>query len=188
MNSSALPYKTLASKLKAAPKQTEPELYQLVANLPFEFRPAMAYLFLGFITFMILDEVEQKLILVGYSDTEHYQMAVAGYSFDPADFSVPIDDPHNDFAVAVRTGQPIFPSDWSSVQRSEASTEITKMNQASSGITHFSIYPLRGDRRGTLMYNFYDFDHDDELKAAQLDFMEQYTELVSSWMENKLES
>lgn len=150
----------------------------LVVNEPFrQAALAMAELFLGFICLYVVDG--EDLRLVAASDTEYYHLAVSSYpAFDPANFSLPLSQTDNDIVRAVLTNKPVHTDDWSSVKRPAAAAETVRLNQASSGIAMAYSYPLSGPKPGVLMYNFYQYA--EAIGSAQLQFMEQYTELVSA--------
>jgi len=152
-------------------------LYKHVVNAPFEYPVATAFLFLGFISFFLVDEAKSLIRLVGVSDTEYYRLSVADYPFRPSAFTVRLDNPDNAIATAVREDKIVPLHDWGKLRRPRARDEAVRLNQASAGIGYSVLYPLPGSVRGALLYNY--FQYQDAIGDDQRNFMEAYTNLVA---------
>jgi hypothetical protein len=177
-----VPYEQLQEALSAAKDRAE--LYQVIATAPFTHKVEMALLFLGFISFFILDDTKQTVRLVAVSDTEYYQMSVQGYNFDLASYVVPLDDSKNSIAKAIKTGKPQSTTDWGVLGRTRAE-DAARFNQANSGIAYTAVYPFSGKLRGALMYNYYQYQ--DAIGPQQHEFMKRYTIMVSSALDKNYE-
>jgi len=176
-----IPYDELANSLRIA--SSDAQLYQAIANAPFEYPAETAQLFLSFITFCLVDELRHELFLAGTSDTEGYRLSIQGYDFDPASYRIPLDDPKSTLIKAISSGRPQTTKDWSSLSRPEASEETVRLNQATSGITYSEVYSLSGKVRGTLMYNF--IQYQGSIGPEQREFMERYTALVTTELDSR---
>lgn len=180
-------FDTLTDKLRLSldAAQTPDALAEAVANAPFEFAVEMAFIFLGFISFFLVDEERQEISLPGVSDNEFYHDSIKGYSFDPALFRVKLDDPRNAIARSIRENKEIRTEDWEEIRRPEAKDGVARINQASAGIGYSVIRPLTGAVRGAIMFNYYQYQDDNSAEAD--DFMEHYTQLVSEVYDQALE-
>jgi hypothetical protein len=178
---SAASYQDLRQTLMAA---KSPRAYAAtVVNAPYDLLPLqMAELFLGFICLYLVEGDEVRFLAA--SDTEYYQLAIKDYpAFDPNDFRLPLGDTSNDIVRAVVEQKPIHSVDWNNVKRHEAAPETVRLNQATSGIATAYIYPFKTQhQRGALMFNYYQYA--EAIGQAQLDFMQHYTDLVSSALIN----
>jgi hypothetical protein len=92
-----------------------------------------------------------------------------------------MEESENDIVKAVSSNKVIHTNDWSRVRRPKASAETVRLNQASSGIAATYSYPLNGEHRGVMMYNFYQYI--DSIGDDQMNFMQRYTELVSKYLD-----
>jgi len=172
--SQAMPYTQLKRRLSLA--SSTDDLYDLVANAPFDYTVETALLFLGFISFFLVDEKAQVVRLAGVTHNEHYEMSIRGYAFNPKTFKLSLNETDNSIVKAIISGQKTGTGDWTTIKRSQANDEATRLNQANSGIASSVIYPLSGKRRGAIMYNF--FQYSEDMGAEQQEFMEYYTRLV----------
>jgi hypothetical protein len=174
---SEIDYASLASELSHYP--TKQAMLQATVDAPFiKLKVEMAMLFLGFISFFLVDEAHKKVYLAGTSDTEHYHLSVKDYPFDPKKFRLDLNDKKNHIVQAIVDKKVVHNNDWGQVSRPEAAVETVRLNQATSGISAVYIYPLTGKKRGALMYNFFQFG--DGISKQQLEFMRRYTDMVSA--------
>jgi hypothetical protein len=171
----AFPYADMQQELKAA--RSSQASHDAIANVPFHHQLESALLFLGFITFFLVDEAKQLVRIAAVSDNEYYDMAVSGYNFDPKKFTLSLDDADNSIVKSILSGKPETTIDWDTIKRPQADNEAARLNQASSGIACTVVYPLTGSKRGALMYNY--FQYQDGVGEQQQDFMETYTDIVS---------
>jgi hypothetical protein len=153
-------------------------LYKHIVNAPFEYPVATAFLFLGFISFFLVDEPKALIRLAGVSDTEYYRLSVADYPFRPSAFTVRLDNADNAIAAAIREAKVVPLHDWGKLRRPRARDEAVRLNQASAGIGYSVLYPLPGTVRGALLYNY--FQYQDAIGDDQRDFMKAYTNLVAN--------
>jgi hypothetical protein len=151
-------------------------LYQLVANAPFSHDRDMGLLFLGFISFFVVDD-DRIVRLVGVTDNDYYRDSVRGYNFKTYDYRVPLSAKGNTIVKAIKTGKPIKSSDWDTFRRPGIGKGPARLNQANSGIGHTVVYPLKGKTKGALMFNF--FQYPELVGQAQDEFMRRYTAIVS---------
>lgn len=186
--SPTIDFESLSDKLRAVfdSTQTPEALYEAVANAPFESAVEMAFIFLGFICFYLVDEDQQQIYLAGVSDNDFYHESVSGYNFDPALFRIQLDDPKNLIARSIRQNGEVRTEDWEDLSRPEAKDGAARINQATAGIGYSIIRPLTGKNRGAVMFSYYQYqDHDD---TQSCDFMERYTKLVSEACDQLLEA
>jgi hypothetical protein len=169
-------YDSLAALLAAATPTKNPAA---VVDVPFAHKVGMAYLFLGFICFYLVDETKKQLQLVAASGTEEYQRAVETYNFNPDDFHLCLEnDQENTLVQAVITESPKDTNDWTTLSRKGSLPEQVRLNQASSGIAYSAIYPFSTPKRGVLMYSFYQYP--DKINDSQRTFMKKYTALAAA--------
>jgi hypothetical protein len=151
---------------------------QAVVNAPFEQKLETAYLFLGFISFYLVDPGSKLVRLSAVSDTEAYRLAVNGYKFEPDKFSLSLTaDKNNDIVKAVRSNKPVDNIDWTGLSRREADPEQARLNQANSGIAYSAIYPLAVPGGGALLFCYYQYQ--ENIGEAQHSFMADYARMVS---------
>jgi len=167
-------YKELGQALAAA--KSKRELHRLIVEAPFVHNVAMALLFLGFITFFLVNDEEHNIAIAAVTDNDYYHMSVQGYAFDPSQYKLHLDDASNSIAQAIRKGKPVSTGNWDSLRRPEVSDGVARLNQANSGINYSSVYPLQGKVKGALLYNFFQYDG---ISKHQHAFMRKYTKLVS---------
>jgi hypothetical protein len=174
-------FEHLTAQLAAAPSK---DIYRTIVEAPFQNKLAMAFLFVGFICAYEVDEAKSEVQLMAASGTAEYELAIEHYKFKPSNFHLSLDtDTDNTIVQAVTSGHPQGTSDWLTLSRKRKSAQAVRFNQANSGIAYTAIYPFQATRRGALMFNFYQYA--DEISKEQRDFMERYTALVSTFLENR---
>jgi hypothetical protein len=170
-------YQALEQALRTT-KNGQKFLYTAVANAPFEYGTEMALLFLGFITFFVVDPKSKLVLAASATDNDYYKQAVSGYDFSLGDYKVALSAKDNSAVQAIISGKPISSDNWDSFRRPKIEEGIARLNQASSGIGYSVVYPLTGKTQGALMYNFYQFP--EAVGEAHEQFMQRYTDIVST--------
>jgi hypothetical protein len=168
-------YAKLEQLLEQGLNKDAAERYQLVVNAPFTARAEMAFLFLGIIMLLFVDEKRQALQAKAVAQTEFSdnidQMAVM-----PVDaIFIPLNAKSNLLVKAIKSGEPEGTTDWSTLLHPVLDAEKARFTQASGGIAYTAVYPLH-DAKGALVYSFFRRQAGD--MAGQDDFMQRYTELV----------
>lgn len=169
-------YKEIEQALQAA-ETDQATLYRAVADEPFRHSRAMALLFLGFISFFVVDAEQGQVAAAGVTDNDYYRQSVANYDFQLSDYKLPLTDKSNSVVEAITTGKPVSSDNWDTFRRPDVEAGVARLNQADGGIGYSVVYPLQGKTKGALMFNFYQFP--ESIGAAQEGFMRKYTELVS---------
>jgi hypothetical protein len=171
----AIDFKRLRRQLESSKNQSQ--FNKRVANEVFKQKLGTAYLFLGFITFYVVDD-EQTVRLAAVSDTEHYRLAVRGYEFEPSEFRLSLKDDHsNDIVKSIVDNKTIHTTDWGSLRRRGADIKQTRLNQANSGIAYSALYPLKTASGGALLFCYYQYQ--ENIGEEQRLFMSEYSRLVS---------
>jgi hypothetical protein len=169
-------YKEIEQALLAA-KTDQATLYKAVVEEPFRHDRAMALLFLGFISFFVVDAEQEQVVVAGVTHNDYYKQSVANYDFKPSDYKLPMTSKDNSVIQAITTGQPVSSDNWDTFRRPDIEEGVARLNQADSGIGYSVVYPVEGKVKGALMFNFYQFP--EAIGDAQEGFMQKYTELVS---------
>jgi hypothetical protein len=169
-------YKLLEQTLKAE-KTSREALLKLVAQAPFTHDREMAFLFLGFISFFVVDDSGELILPGGVTDNDYYRESIANYRFKFSEYRVPMSAADNSVVQAIKTGKPVVVTSWETLRRPNIEKGYAGLNQASGGIGCSIVYPLRGKARGALMYHF--FQYPESIGEAQEAFMQHYTDIVS---------
>lgn len=170
-------YTDLERELQVADTDTR-SLYHAIANAPFDHDRDMALLFLGFISFFVLDEEKQAVVTGSFTDNEYFQHSVADHNFDPTTYKLPLSLTDNALVKAITTGKPVSSDNWDNFKRPEIEEGIARLNQAAGGIGYSVVYPVAGKIKGALIFNYYQFP--ESIGDLQSDFMARYSNLVSS--------
>jgi hypothetical protein len=170
-------YKELEQALLAA-KTDRATLYKAIVEEPFVHDRAMGLLFLGFISFFVLDDEQQMIVVAAATDNEYYHQSVDNYDFKLSDYKLPLTATDNSVVRAITTGEPVSSDNWDSFRRPQIEEGVARLNQADGGIGYSVVYPVAGKIKGALMFNYYQFP--EAIGAAQEGFMQRYSELVSA--------
>jgi len=92
---------------------------------------------------------------------------------------IPLNDPENIIAKAIRSGQPQDTTDWKYLFTPAMTAEQARINQASGGIAYSAVYPLIGARDGGAMIFSY-FQYMSNIGQSQKDFMKHYSQLAAN--------
>lgn len=157
---------------------TTAEFNQAVVNAPFRCcRPQSALIFLGIIVLLQADRRAGTINRIALSETE-LAKNTTDVSFVPFEqIKIPIDDPDNIIAKAIRTGKPQDTTDWKFLFTPALTAEQARINQASGGVAYSAVYPLGKD--GGMIFSY--FQYPDGIGSAQHDFMERYATLVARY-------
>jgi len=151
-------------------------LSQLIVEAPFAFEREAGLLFLGFISYFLVDEAGQALQLIGVTDNDYYRQSVQGYPFAVKEYIVPLTATDNSLIQALHEGKPVVSTNWESLRREDAPEGVARLNQASGGIGYSVAYPLTGKTQGALLFNY--FGLPENIGEPQDDFMARYAKLV----------
>lgn len=170
------------NKLKASLESVgQAKRAQTIANAPFEQTAEAALLFLGMISFFIVDEAERLVKLAAVSRTEQYELAVTSFNFEPDNYELSLDeDESNDIVRAVTKGRPIDTTDWKSLAHHASDPAQSRLNQASAGIAYSVAYPVGRPCRAVLLFCY--FQYKEKLGQPQTDFMRDYSRLVADYI------
>jgi hypothetical protein len=160
------------------------ELYQLIVNSPFDYRVASAHLFLGIVVLLFANRETGNIDRIALSETE-LAKNTTDVSYVPFNqIKIPLDHPENIIAQAIKTGKHQDTTDWKFLFEPALTAEQARINQASGGIAYSAVYPLLGVKGGGAMIFSY-FQYVNNIGPAQHEFMQQYSGLVSSVLENQ---
>jgi len=139
----------LATIIQAA--SDDKSLFQAIVNAPFSDPLLAAKLFLGIVVFLLVNKKDGTIDRVALSQTElaEYTKKMSVKRFE--DIRIPLDDPKNILAKAIRTGKPQETTDWQYLFTPELTAEEARLNQAGGGIAYSAVYPLVGARDGGAM-------------------------------------
>jgi hypothetical protein len=168
-------FQELERTLKA--EKSRSEALNLVAQAPFAYHREMGLLFLGFISFFVLDDKGTEILPGGVTDNNYYHASVAHYTFNFSEYRVPMSAKRNSVVQAITSGEPVMVTSWETIRRPKIQKGYASLNQADGGIGCSVIYPLTGKVKGAIMYNF--FQYPESIGEPQEAFMHRYTDIVS---------
>ncbi len=173
----AFDYEVLARLLEEA-NDTQ-ELRQAIVNTPFYDKATAAFLFLGIVVLLIVNDKDGVIERVALSNTMHAdgtkQMSVKRFE----DIRIPLEDKDNIIAKAIRSGDPQATTDWAVLFTPELTPEQARMNQAGGGIGYSEVYPLSaGGTRGAMIFSYYQYP--EGIVEAQKGFMRRYVAMVEN--------
>lgn len=169
-------FRQLERTLKAE-KSCRKALLNLVAQAPFSHDREMALLFLGFISFFVLDDEGKTILPGGVTDNDYYHESIANYPFEFSKYTVPMSATDNSVVQAIDSGKPVVVSSWETIRRPNIEEGYAGLNQASGGIGCSVVYPLKGKVKGAVMFNY--FQYPEAIGDEQETFMRRYADLVS---------
>ena len=133
-------FKVLKQSLLAASNSTE--LNKRIVNAPFEYKVATTFLFLGIVVLLKVDEQDEYINRVALSNTELANNTKEVTSVPFSDIKIPLNDPENIIATAIRTGKSQDTIDWKFLFEPALTPEQARINQASGGIAYSTIILL----------------------------------------------
>ena len=168
-----------ALKKALAACKGDAELFECVVNAPFAFKVETTLLFLGIMVLLLVDKDTGQIHRIALSQTEQAKGTtdVSVKRFE--DITIPLVDPQNIIAKAIRSGEPQETSDWKYLFVPDLKPEAARLNQASGGIAYSAVYPLVGVRDGGALIFSY-FQYPEYIGRAQHDFMKQYSQIAAA--------
>ena len=169
-------YVALQKSLAAC--KDDAELFECIVNAPFTFKVETALLFLGIMVLLLVDKDTGQIHRIALSETEQAKGTtdVSVKRFE--DITIPLNEPQNIIAEAIRTGTPQETTDWKYLFVPDLKPVAARINQASGGIAYSAVYPLVGVRDGGALIFSY-FQYPEYIGHAQHEFMKRYTRLIT---------
>lgn len=162
--------------LFATSAKDDQELFHQVVNTPFTLKVDAAFLFLGIVVLLIVNEKTGLIDRVALSNTELAENTTR-VSYVPFEqIKIPLDEPDNIIAKAVRSGKPQDTTDWKFLFTPALTPEQARINQASAGIAYSAVYPFQARGGGALIFSYYQYAS--EIGEPQRRFMKEYIKLV----------
>jgi len=152
-------------------------LYEDIVNAPFSFKVETAFLFLGIIVLLRVNKTTGNIDRIALSRTEPAAGTVEISVKKFENIKIPLSDPKNIIALAIRTGEPQKTSDWEYLFTPALTGEQARLNQAGGAINYSCVYPLLSGNKGALIFSYYQFDGG-KSSDEQTKFMVSYSKLV----------
>ncbi len=153
------------------------KLYDSIVNAPFVYTVDMAFLFLGIIVLLLVDNKSNTINRVRLSNTEQAKQTTDVSTVPFSKIKIPYDTDDNVIARTIKSNKPHVTSDWKYLFSPVLNENQARINQASGGIGLSCIFPLDITRGGALIFSFFQFDG--TLNEAQKKFMKEYTAIAS---------
>jgi len=172
------------AKLQLALEQAvskDGDRYAAIVNVPFSFTVAMAYLFLGIIMLVFVNEKRQAVQATAVAQTDFADNIDAMANIPAEAIFIPLTADTNLIIKAIKSGKPQASKDWSDLMRPVVPDEQARFLQASGGISFTAVHPLE-DSKGAIVYSFFRRETMDI--PAQEDFMTHYTQQVSNFLQS----
>ncbi|HET9174028.1 MAG TPA: hypothetical protein VFN56_01965 [Candidatus Saccharimonadales bacterium] len=169
----AFDYTAMQDALSGA--QTSDEINRAIVDTPFRLcRPQAALIFLGITVLLEVNTKSHTIDRIALSETELARNTTQ-VSYVPFEaIKIPVDDPDNIIAKALRSGMPQDTTDWRYLFTPALTAEQARINQASGGIAFSAVYPV--DTNRAIIFSYYQYQQ--HIGKAQRDFMDHYTALV----------
>ena len=175
-------YQQLSQILNAT--KNDKELFYQIVNAPFKYQVEMAFLFLGIIAFLLIDEKTGIIQRLALSETDLADDVAKVSKLPFKDIVIKITDSENLIVKAIKSGKCQGTSDWQELLRPAFSPEQARINQAGGGIAYTAVYPLQARNKGALTFNY--FQYENEIGEQQNNFMERYAAIVDEALSRKL--
>lgn len=169
-------YKSLEDTLARA--SSDGELFQSIVNAPFDFPLEAAQLFLGIIVLLLVDKKSEEVHRIALSQTELARRTTDVSSKPFHDIIIPLSDPDNIIAHAIKTKSPQETTDWKFLFTPSMREEAARINQANAGIAYSAVHPLKARDGGAMIFSYYQYKHG--IGDPQHVFMERYSALVDA--------
>lgn len=169
-------YKNVSRQLSEAPNKKQ--LYELVANAPFQSKFHTTNLDLGMIVFVLANLKTKTIDRISYSHTSpaHDAIRVSPKTFQ--EIKLPLIDDTNLTSKTIKTGKPHKTSDWKYLFTPVISETAARFNQAEAGMGCSFIYPVKNEElMGALIFSFY--QQIEAIGKRHQDFMKKYSTIVS---------
>lgn len=161
--------------------KTPAELYKAIVNAPFHKRRDAAFIFLGIVVLLLVNDLDGTIDRVALSDTAEAAATkqVSAKRFE--DIRIPLHAPDNLIAQVIDTQTPGGTTDWAHLFTPELTAAQARINQANGGIGYSAVHSVKGQsERGAIIFSF--FDYPENINDSQRLFMEQYSRLVSRYL------
>jgi hypothetical protein len=166
----------LAAVLQVA--QDDPALFVAVVNAPFKFRKETVKMSLGIMVLLQVNKAKGTIDRIALSDNDLAKGTTDMSAKKFEDIRVPLDDPENSIALAIRSGKPQIVADWAYLFTPALTPEQARLNQAGGGIGCSVVYPIVDARDGGAMIFSY-FKYSANIDDTDHAFMRGYIELVT---------
>lgn len=168
-------FKELEKVLGAA--KTMHQWQEAVVNGPFVNPRITASLGLGIVVLLKVDRKSNSIDRITLTDNH---MTLGAFKMTPVPFKeikVPLADPKNFIARAIREGHYTITSDWQYILGPALTPEQARFNQAGSGVACSVVYPLPhlGDG-GAMIFSFY--ESLERIGKTHHSFMARYCTMV----------
>lgn len=174
MDPTADPYRSaLAHHLTARRKKHD--IFKAVVNAPFIDPLEAARMCLGIVVLLMADQKDSLIHRVALSDTELAKSTTLISVKKFEDIKIPLQNPENLIARAIRSGKPQTTSDWHYLFTPVLSAEEARFNQAGGAIACSVVYPLK--RSGALIFSYYQYL--EKIDSSHHAFMDFYSALVT---------
>lgn len=171
-------YQVLEKQLKRASQ--EDGIFEVVVNSPFQFKVETAFMFLGIIVLLQVNNKTGMIDRVALSNTDFAKMTT-DVSFIPfEEIKIPVDHDQNIIARAIQTSQPQDTTDWQYLFTPAMTPQQARINQANAGIAYSAVYPLNAQDGGALIFSY--FQYQSEIGTVQEKFMQRYSKLVDKYL------
>lgn len=167
---------------KLAKAKTVDELYSLIVNAPFLYKPEMANLFLGIIVVLKYNLKSGKIERKALSSTEFADNTVKVSKLPFSSIEIPIDDKENVIAKTIKSGRVSHTTDWKYLFHPIMDEKSARINQASGGIATSFVYPLTTTPKHALIFSFYQYIQD--IEKPHKAFMKEYSAIVTKHLDN----
>jgi hypothetical protein len=151
-------------------------LFPAIVNAPFQQPAEAAFLFLGIIVLLQVNEKTGMIDRVALSNTELAKNTTEVSYVDFHEIKIPLDNPENIISQAIHANEPRDTIDWKFLFTPALTAQQARINQASGGIAYSAVYPLAARSGGALIFSY--FQYLDNIGASQAEFMQQYAALV----------
>lgn len=157
---------------------SRPELYQTIVNAPFAYKVETAFMFLGIIVLLIVNEETGMIDRVALSNTELAQNTTTVSVKPFHDIKIPVDSADNIIATAIKTNAPQETTDWMHLFTPALTADEARLNQASGGIAYSAVYPLKDSKHGAAMIFSY-YQYSNEIDINRRAFMNEYSKMIN---------
>ncbi|MDL2363222.1 MAG: hypothetical protein QFB86_02475 [Patescibacteria group bacterium] len=158
--------------------KTRAEVQTAIVNAPFHFKVEAAFLFLGIVVLLVVDEATGLIDRVALSNTELAENTTTVSAKPFHDIKIPLSNAENIIAQAISSKEKQETTDWKYLFTPALTDEEARLNQASGGIAYSAVYPLKDVKTGAAMiFSYYQYLH--EIGDQQHAFMDEYSQLCS---------
>jgi hypothetical protein len=178
----AIDYSKLNHLLLSA-QDDDQQLFHQIVNAPFTYRVETAFLFLGIVVLLLINEETGMIDRVALSETE-LARNTTDVSYVPFnEIKIPVDDTQNIVAKAVQTGEAQDTTDWKYLFTPALTAEQARINQASGGIAYSAVWPLKARSGGAMIFSYYQYQG--EIGVMQHEFMQHYSLLADTALKSR---